>query len=42
MEDRMKKLDWSKLLGFDQLVSDRDRASVRNSRLTGKIGAKAW
>jgi hypothetical protein len=38
----MKKLDWTKLLGFDQLACDRDRIAIRNSRLAGKIGSKTW
>jgi len=38
----MKKLDWTKLLGFDQLVTERDRGAIRNSRLAGKIGSKTW
>jgi hypothetical protein len=36
----MNKLDWSQLLGFDQLRNERDRRVAANSRLGGKIGSK--
>jgi hypothetical protein len=36
----MKKLDWNKLLGFDQVSSDRDRKALTTTRIGGKIGDK--
>jgi hypothetical protein len=36
----MKKLDWSQLLGFEQVVSERDRQALGNTRIGGKIGGK--
>jgi hypothetical protein len=38
----MKKLDWTKLLGFDQIASERDRKSPSDRRISGKIGTKNW
>lgn len=32
------KLDWTRLLGFDQVIDRRDL--VRDARLTGKVGEK--
>lgn len=37
-ENMMKKLDWTRLLGFDQVAND--RTVLRESRLGSKIGAK--
>lgn len=37
-EIMMKKLDWTRLLGFDQVAND--RMVLRESRLGSKIGAK--
>jgi hypothetical protein len=36
----MKKLDWNQLLGFDQVVSERDRQALTKTRIGGKIGGK--
>jgi hypothetical protein len=36
----MKKLDWNRLLGFDQLGNDRDRRVFTETRIGGKIGGK--
>ena len=36
----MKKLDWTRLLGFDQLGSERDRKASRDNRIGGKVGLK--
>jgi hypothetical protein len=36
----MKKLNWKRLLGFDQLRTEGDRAALANSRIGGKIGDK--
>jgi hypothetical protein len=36
----MKKLDWTLLLGFDQVVGERDRKALGNTRIGGKIGGK--
>jgi hypothetical protein len=36
----MKKLDWAQLLGFNQVVSDRDRRMLNIPRIGGKIGVK--
>jgi len=36
----MKKLDWNQLLGFEQVVSERDRNAITNTRIGGKIGGK--
>jgi hypothetical protein len=37
----MRKLDWTQLLGFDQLGDWRDRKAIANSRISGKIGGKS-
>jgi hypothetical protein len=34
----MKKLDWTRLLGFEQIANERQ--SFRGSRLTSKVGGK--
>lgn len=34
----MKKLDWTRLLGFDQVAND--RKVLRDSRLDSKVGVK--
>jgi len=36
----MKKLDWTLLLGFEQVVSERDCKALANTRIGGKIGGK--
>jgi hypothetical protein len=36
----MKKLDWNQLLGFDQVISERDREALTRTRIGGKIGSK--
>jgi hypothetical protein len=36
----MKTLDWTRLLGFDQVASERDRTALGNTRIGGKIGGK--
>jgi hypothetical protein len=36
----MKKLDWNKLLGFDQVNAERDRKALTTTRIGGKIGDK--
>jgi len=36
----MKKLNWNRLLGFDQLGDDRDRRVFTETRIGGKIGGK--
>jgi hypothetical protein len=37
----MKKLDWAQLLGFNQVVSDRDRRMLNTPRIGGKVGVKS-
>jgi hypothetical protein len=39
-ETAMKKLDWNQLLGFEQVVSERDRETLTKTRIGGKIGGK--
>jgi hypothetical protein len=36
----MKKLDWTRLVGFDQLRNERDRRVFTDTRIGGKIGGK--
>jgi len=36
----MKKLDWTRLLGFSQVATGRDRKVLQDSRIGGKIGGK--
>jgi hypothetical protein len=37
----LKKLDWTRLLGFHQLGNDRDRRIFTDTRIGGKVGAKS-
>jgi hypothetical protein len=36
----VKKLDWDRLLGFDQLRTEGDRMALAKGRIGGKIGDK--
>jgi hypothetical protein len=36
----MKKLDWTLLLGFEQVVRERDCKPLANSRIGSKVGGK--
>ena len=36
----MNKLDWNRLLGFDELLAERDRNALGTSRIGGQIGDK--
>lgn len=37
-ETKMNKLDWTRLLGFDQIA--KDRKALRDGRIGSKTGAK--
>ena len=36
----MKKLDWTRLLGFSQIADGREGKMLANSRIGGKVGGK--